>query len=107
MLKEFNPTTAPQIQMKMEGRIDLKKSTHLIPEPMIRQRSYSSSHALSSQSRISSANLTSHVKLDLVQYMTLSGKTKKQYKSRNKDQGKHFHNKYFYYGLLFKQTRLV
>ena len=100
MLKEFNPTTAQQIQMQMEGRIDLKKSTHLIPEPMIRQRSYSSSPALSSQSRISSANLTSHVKLDLVQYMTLSGKTKKQYKSRNKDQGKHFHIKYFYNGLL-------
>ena len=100
MSKEFSPTTAPKIQMKMEGRIDLKKSTHLIPEPMKRQRSYSSSHTLSSQSSISSANLTSHVKLDLVQYMTLSGKTKKQYKSKNKDQGKHFHNKYFYNGLL-------
>ena len=99
MLKEFNPTTVPQTQMKMEGRIDLKKSTHLIPEPIVRQRSYSSAGDLPSNSRLSSANLTSHVKLDLVQYMTLSGKTKKKYKSKNKYQGNHFHNKYFYYGL--------
>ena len=62
-----------------------KISNHLTPD--IRQRSYSSASALPSQSRISSANLASHVKLDLVQYMTLSGKSKQQSKLNDKGQG--------------------
>ena len=65
---------------------DRKISSHLTPD--IRQRSFSSASALPSQSRISSANLASHVKLDLVQYMTLSGKTKQQSKCKNDGQGK-------------------
>ena len=65
-----------------------KISSHLTPD--IRQRSFSSASALPSQSRISSANLASHVKLDLVQYMTLSGKTKQQSKLNNDGKGKVF-----------------
>ena len=64
-------------------------SSHLKPELVQRKRSYSSASALPSQSRVSSSNLPSHVKLDLVQYMTLSGKNKRESKLRHREQGKY------------------